>query len=139
MIQRIRTNLVRKGDILHLPERTHKVTANPVFDEKSGVTIIETHSLRLQVTDPNRIARVDLWLPKLKRKKVGNANYDILDDSGAVVGNAVRTGRPGVDNYPWNWSVDFKTIDGSRTVGNGSTLAECIDYISNAVRQREDR
>lgn len=121
-----------------LPEKTHLVVSH-AKETKPGVWDIETRSLMLRVTDPTSTMRVDMWTPKLKRSKVGEGHYAIIDENGFLIGDAARTGRPGVDNYPWNWSVDFKTVDGSRTIGNGSTLKECIDYIQNAVRNRTDR
>lgn len=130
---------VRKGDLIYLPGKTHKVVAH-AKETKPGVWDIESQSQILRVTDVKRTMRVGLWEADVKRLKVGDSNYDIVDkETGEVYGNAVRTGRPGVDNYPWDWSVDFTVVDGSRTIGNGSTLAECVDYIKNAVRNRTDR
>jgi len=139
VIQHIRPSQVRKGDLIILPEKKHKVIQH-AKQTSPGVWDIETPSQMLRITDDSLTMRVDVWFPRAVRNKIGEASYNIVEtESGTVLGHTVRTGRPGVDNYPWNWSVDFKTVDGSRTIGSADTLRAAFEYIINAVRNRIDR
>ena len=67
--------------------------------------------------------------------------YEILRD-GQVIATAYCTGRPGVDNYPWNWSladgVAPRTIliggrHRSKESGRADTLRSAIDQVEQWV------
>lgn len=53
---------------------------------------------------------------------------------GQRIADAVLTGRHGVDDYPWDWSVRFPTT--ARSVGVSSTLRHAKDYVDTAWKQR---
>lgn len=72
---------------------------------------------------------------KLKRKKVGDRNYDLVDtETGEVVANCVQTGEHGRDNYPWDWSLSDGRIFGrlGATTGTSSeSLKAAVEYIQD--------
>jgi hypothetical protein len=74
---------------------------------------------------------------KLKRKKIGDRNYNLVDaETGEVIANAVQTGERGRDNYPWGWSMAVGLIFGkldARSGSSASTLAECVDYVESVA------
>ncbi len=81
-------------------------------------------------------------MPVMKRKALPKTaenqwtpGYEIYRD-GVLVGTAHCTGRPGVDNYPWDWALKVPAREleigfrkQSRTQGNGDTLGSCIEQI----------
>ena len=74
---------------------------------------------------------------KIKRKKIGDRNYNLVDaKTGEVIANAVQTGEHGRDNYPWGWDLAEGLIFGNlgaRTQSSASTLAECVDYVESVA------
>lgn len=72
---------------------------------------------------------------KLKRKKIGDRNYNLVDvATGEVVGNAVQTGEHGRDNYPWDWSLNDGRIFGRLDASTGSStdsMRAAVDYIES--------
>lgn len=72
---------------------------------------------------------------KLKRKKIGDRNYNLVDvATGEVVANAAQTGEHGRDNYPWDWYLLDGRIFGrldARTQGNDDALKNSIEYIKS--------
>ncbi len=77
---------------------------------------------------------------KIKRKKVGDRTYELIDtEVGDVVARVSMTGRYGVDHYPWDWHLTDDTVEfgdsGMRTQGVTETLKGAIDFIEvNANR-----
>jgi hypothetical protein len=77
---------------------------------------------------------------KLKRKKVADRTYELIDtEVGDVVARVSMTGRYGVDDYPWDWSLTDETVEfgdsGFKTSGVTDTLSAAIDFIeTNANR-----
>lgn len=78
---------------------------------------------------------------KLKRKKVGDRKYDLIDTAvGDVVATAVNTSTGG-DDYPWDWhlvdGLHFDTPEGSRVKEGGvmATLKDVVDGIEAAAKQ----
>lgn len=72
---------------------------------------------------------------KLKRKKIGDRNYNLVDvATGEVIANAVQTGEHGRDNYPWSWDMAdgriFGRLDAS-TGGSADSLTYCVDYVES--------
>lgn len=58
--------------------------------------------------------------------------YEVLH-RGEVVGTATLTGRPGVDTYPWNWSV---SVPGHRLrTGVDDTKRACKDTIATILAE----
>lgn len=74
---------------------------------------------------------------KLKRKKVGDRSYQLVDTkTGKVIANAAQTGEHGRDNYPWGWDLADGLIFGrldARTGSSASTLAESVDYVESTA------
>lgn len=72
---------------------------------------------------------------KLKRKKIGDRNYDLIDTaSGSVIANAVQTGEHGRDNYPWSWDMSDDRIFGRlgiSTGGSADSLKYVVDYVES--------
>lgn len=72
---------------------------------------------------------------QLKRKKVGDRSYYLIDvSSGITVANAVQTGERGRDNYPWEWHLFSERIFGRLNASTGrseDSLRNCIDYIQS--------
>lgn len=74
---------------------------------------------------------------KIKRRKIGDRNYNLVDaGTGEIIANAVQTGEHGRDNYPWDWSIHGDRIFGklnARTGSSASTLTECVDYVETVM------
>jgi hypothetical protein len=74
---------------------------------------------------------------KLKRKKIGDRNYNLVDaGTGEAIANAVQTGEHGRDNYPWGWDMLDGRIFGrldARTGSSAESLKECVDYIESTA------
>lgn len=72
---------------------------------------------------------------KLKRKKIGDRNYNLIDTAtGEVIANAVQTGEHGRDNYPWDWSMEGERIFGRLDVstgGSADSLKYVVDYVES--------
>lgn len=67
---------------------------------------------------------------KLKRKKVGDRSYQLVDTkTGTVVGTAAQTGEHGRDNYPWEWSLSDDMIFGKLDIRTGHS----VEYLKDAV------
>lgn len=70
---------------------------------------------------------------KLKRKKIGDRNYNLVDTAtGEVVANAVQTGEHGRDNYPWSWDMSDGRIFGRLDVSTGGS-ADSLKYVVDFV------
>lgn len=78
--------------------------------------------------------------PVLKRKKIGDQTYSLVDTEGIVVGGAVKTGTH-LDDYPWDWHIDdeilktakLKGISFRRTQGVCDTLRDCVDIVATLM------
>lgn len=74
---------------------------------------------------------------KLKRKKIGDRNYNLIDTkTGAVVANCVQTGEHGRDNYPWEWTLLDDAIFGRLDIRTGhsvESLKDAVDIIETGV------
>lgn len=75
---------------------------------------------------------------RLHRRKVTAGSYELHDDDGRLIARADRTGEPGRDNYPWEWTL----ADGlqwagtlSRVGGTAETLTECMDTVGSRLKQ----
>jgi hypothetical protein len=72
---------------------------------------------------------------KLKRKKIGDRNYQLVDaKTGTVVALAAKTGEHGRDNYPWEWHLFENAIFGRLNASTGrseDSLRDCVDYIES--------
>jgi len=51
-----------------------------------------------------------------------------------LIGTAVKTGRDGIDNYPWDWHVEIPTTH--RAAGVASTLRDSKEQVETAWTQR---
>jgi hypothetical protein len=113
------------------------------LDPNVRVRIQRPISLRTGYIPPAVITH-PLELPKLTRKKIGDQNYNIVDQDGNVVGNAVKTGTH-LDNYPWDWSLadelyaQFKerAPRHRRSQGVEESLKVCVDTIAGLIAQFE--
>jgi len=70
--------------------------------------------------------------------------YEASDDQG-VAGSAVRTGRYGSDDYPWDWHIEpirkgVKYANGQavKTGGSADTLRSAKDQAEQAARLTRD-
>lgn len=72
---------------------------------------------------------------KLKRKKVGDRSYDLINTAtGEVIANASQTGEHGRDNYPWSWHLTGDRTFGrlqAATVRSEESLKACVGYIES--------
>ena len=65
-----------------------------------------------------------------RSKKREAGNYEVVSSDGTVVATIVLTGRPGVDNYPWDYAiVDERAADHGRMFGVTDTKAAALDKI----------
>jgi hypothetical protein len=55
---------------------------------------------------------------------------------GVTIANAHCTGRPGVDDYPWDLLIEFATEARSKTSGSRDTLRDCKDAVEHAWSRR---
>lgn len=83
---------------------------------------------------------------KLKRRKVGDRSYELVDASTReLIATAVNTSTGG-DDYPWDWhlrdGLHFGGVTGKRREGGvQATLKDVINYIESGFDQygvRED-
>ena len=74
---------------------------------------------------------------KLKRKKVGDRSYELVDTkTGRVIATAAQTGEHGRDNYPWEWSLSEYMIFGRLDIRTGhsvESLRDAVDIIETGV------
>lgn len=72
---------------------------------------------------------------KLKRKKIGDRNYALINVStGEYVANAAQTGEHGRDNYPWSWHLLGERIFGRLAASTGKSedsLKNCVDWVES--------
>ncbi len=72
---------------------------------------------------------------KLKRKKIGDRNYQLVDTkTGKVLATAAQTGEHGRDNYPWEWSLTDEMIFGRldfRTGHSVESLKDAVDIVES--------
>jgi hypothetical protein len=72
---------------------------------------------------------------KLKRKKVGDRSYELVDrETGKVIATASQTGEHGRDNYPWSWMLEDDMIFGrldQRTGHSTDSLREIVDIVES--------
>lgn len=67
---------------------------------------------------------------KLKRKKVGDRSYQLVDTkTGKVIATAAQTGEHGRDSYPWEWSLSDEMIFGRLDIRTGHS----VESLKNAV------
>jgi hypothetical protein len=70
-----------------------------------------------------------------------SATYEATDEHG-VAGSAVRTGRYGSDDYPWDWHIDKLHEPPAgvrvRTGGSADTLRSAKDQAEQAARLTRD-
>lgn len=65
-----------------------------------------------------------------RSKKREAGNYEVVSSDGTVVATIVLTGRPGVDNYPWDYSImDERAAKYGRMFGVTDTKAAALDKI----------
>lgn len=83
---------------------------------------------------------------KLKRRKVGDRSYELVDASTLeLIATAVNTSTGG-DDYPWDWHLrNGLHFGGTAHVrkegGVQATLKDVVDYIESGINQygtRED-
>jgi len=68
---------------------------------------------------------------KLKRKKVGDRSYELVDTvTGKVIATAAQTGEHGRDNYPWDWHLSDDMIFGKLGVRTGHSAESLKDIVS---------
>lgn len=76
---------------------------------------------------------------KLKRKKVGDRSYQLVDArTGTVIAIASQTGEHGRDNYPWSWHLTDDRMLGRLDASAGKSedsLRNCVDYIESGINQ----
>lgn len=75
---------------------------------------------------------------KLKRKKIGDRSYQLVDTAtGEGIALASQTGEHGRDNYPWEWHLVGDGIFGRLNASSGKSeesLRNCVDYIESEAR-----
>lgn len=66
----------------------------------------------------------------LKRKKIGDRSYNLIDtETGVEIATVSQTGEHGRDNYPWDWHM----LDG-RIFGHlGLSTGRSVESMKNAV------
>lgn len=74
---------------------------------------------------------------KLKRKKVGDRAYELVDtQTGEVIASAANTGSH-LDDYPWDWyladGLHFGGVKGFREGGSAENLKGIVDKIESIV------
>lgn len=70
---------------------------------------------------------------KLKRKKIGDRNYNLVDTAtGQVIANVVMTGEYSRDDYPWDWHLTDGKIFGRLNASTGSS-AESLGSVVDSV------
>jgi hypothetical protein len=76
---------------------------------------------------------------KLKRKKVGDRSYELVDrETGKAIATASQTGEHGRDNYPWDWSLSDEMIFGRldmRTGHSAESLKDIVDTVEGGADQ----
>lgn len=76
---------------------------------------------------------------KLKRKKVGDRSYDLINvSSGQAIANASQTGEHGRDNYPWSWHLLGDRIFGKLGANTGrsvESLRDAVDAVESSARE----
>lgn len=74
---------------------------------------------------------------KLKRKKIGDRSYNLIDtETGIVVAHAAQTGEHGRDNYPWEWSMNDGRIFGKLDYDTGrsvESLRDAVDAVESGA------
>ena len=80
---------------------------------------------------------------KLKRKKIGDRSYQLVDTkTGEVIAHAAQTGEHGRDNYPWDWYLEDgvewaekKYPSGAtiRTGGSAESLKNIVDNVESTA------
>ena len=72
---------------------------------------------------------------KLKRKKIGDRSYQLVDaKTGEVIALAAQTGEHGRDNYPWEWHMADDKIFAKLSASTGQSadaLKTCVDYVES--------
>lgn len=76
---------------------------------------------------------------KLKRKKIGDRSYVLVDNvTGEVIANAAQTGEHGRDNYPWEWYLSGQRIFGRLGASTGraeESLKRCVESIETEAQK----
>jgi len=76
---------------------------------------------------------------KLKRKKIGDRSYNLVDvESGVAIAHTAQTGEHGRDHYPWEWSMLNDRIFGKLDYNTGrsvESLRDAVDAVESGARQ----
>lgn len=76
---------------------------------------------------------------KLKRKKIGDRSYNLVDvETGVAIAHAAQTGEHGRDLYPWEWSMLDDRIFGKLDYNTGrsvDSLRDAVDAVESGARQ----
>ena len=76
---------------------------------------------------------------KLKRKKIGDRSYQLVDAAtGEVIALAAQTGEHGRDNYPWEWHMFEHRIFGRLSASTGraeESLKRCVESIETEAQK----
>ena len=75
---------------------------------------------------------------KLKRKKIGDRKYDLVDaKTGAQIAVAFQTGEHGRDNYPWEWNWYAERTFGKfdKYPRSEESLKNIVDIIESYANQ----
>lgn len=74
---------------------------------------------------------------EVRTSKIGTSHYEVFDKrSGERLGEVALTGRRGVDDYPWDWSLS-SGVTSSRTSGVTATMLDAIDQIRSHYPEGE--
>lgn len=64
------------------------------------------------------------------RRKIEAGSYALVDADSPdanVLARVDLTGRPGVDNYPWDWMLVGDPVEGRRPSGVADTMRSAVD------------
>lgn len=73
----------------------------------------------------------------LTRKKIRAGEYALFDGD-KLIAYVSLTGRPGVDNYPWEWHL-VENIDIKQTTGRADALWAARDTITHLYYNNRKR
>jgi len=111
-----------------------------------GFSLDCTFSERQYIVFLSTTTQAKEYIMKLKRRKVGDRSYELVDASTLeLIATAVNTSTGG-DDYPWDWHLrNGLHFGGTAHVrkegGVQATLKDVVDYIESGINQygtRED-
>lgn len=72
-----------------------------------------------------------------RSRKVEAGHYAVVASDGTVVANIVLTGRPGVDNYPWEWYFTDTphAPTAPRLLGTSDTKSAALDRVLTMLKE----